>query len=86
MLTYNLRSFFDESSFFFSKQYGFRKNKNNELAGLTLVNRLPPALEHELYAIFFFYVSLLVSTHFIEKIYFKKLTDMGLEAYNIKIA
>ena len=51
LITNRVKSVFDQYELLSPNQYGFRKNKNTELAGITLVNRLLPALENKSYAI-----------------------------------
>ena len=54
LLNSRLLNFFKSQSILSQNQFGFRENSNTELAAISLINRILPALENKTYAICIF--------------------------------
>ena len=85
LIASRVKTFSYEKELLSSNQYGFRKNKNTELAGNTLVNRLLPALELKSYAICVFLDLTACLDTLDQKVFFSKLYRYGISGVALNL-
>ena len=79
-----LLSFFNKFKILSDNQFGFRKNKNTELATLELVNKIMPAIENKLHCICVFLDYKACFDTICRKILLKKLDRYGIRGVGLK--
>ena len=82
MIYSRVRGYFDDSWLLSNNQFGYRKNKNTELAITTLIKRVLPALENKSFAICVFldFSACFDTSHdmLLNKLYSYGITGVGL--------